>query len=130
MDKIVGIANCEEKAWISEACENLAIRIDVGMSKGCGDGFPEVLEICENSSVHLVELQGTGELYAMKAMEKSMMLNCNKIDDLIVKKLVLKYPILPNEAKPSISGITIPLLVPGLKDFILCGPWPWIKSSQ
>nr|POE68554.1 phototropin-2 [Quercus suber] len=29
-------------------------------------------------SVHLVELQGTGELYAMKAMEKSMMLNRNK----------------------------------------------------
>lgn len=30
-------------------------------------------------SVHLVELQGTGELYAMKAMEKSVMLNRNKV---------------------------------------------------
>ncbi|KAF8409847.1 hypothetical protein HHK36_002365 [Tetracentron sinense] len=29
-------------------------------------------------SVHLVELQGTGELYAMKAMDKSVMLNRNK----------------------------------------------------
>ncbi|CAL9023052.1 unnamed protein product [Prunus brigantina] len=36
---------------------------------GCGD----------TGSVHLVELQGTGELYAMKAMEKSIMLNRNKV---------------------------------------------------
>lgn len=30
-------------------------------------------------SVHLVELKGTGELFAMKAMEKSIMLNRNKV---------------------------------------------------
>ncbi|KAK9112312.1 hypothetical protein Scep_019831 [Stephania cephalantha] len=35
---------------------------------GCGD----------TGSVHLVELQGTGELYAMKAMDKSVMMNRNK----------------------------------------------------
>ncbi|KAF8406774.1 hypothetical protein HHK36_008866 [Tetracentron sinense] len=35
---------------------------------GCGD----------TGSVHLVELQGTGELYAMKSMDKSVMLNRNK----------------------------------------------------
>ncbi|KAK3007786.1 hypothetical protein RJ639_014163, partial [Escallonia herrerae] len=35
---------------------------------GCGD----------TGSVHLVELKGTGELYAMKAMDKSVMLNRNK----------------------------------------------------
>ncbi|XWS39647.1 hypothetical protein CRYUN_Cryun18bG0072900 [Craigia yunnanensis] len=35
---------------------------------GCGD----------TGSVHLVELKGTGELFAMKAMEKSVMLNRNK----------------------------------------------------
>ncbi|XP_020535673.1 phototropin-2 isoform X2 [Jatropha curcas] len=35
---------------------------------GCGD----------TGSVHLVELKGTSQLYAMKAMEKSMMLNRNK----------------------------------------------------
>lgn len=33
------------------------------------------------NSVHLVELKGTGELYAMKAMEKAMMLNRNKVYD-------------------------------------------------
>lgn len=32
-----------------------------------------------HSSVHLVELQGTGELYAMKAMDKSVMLTRNKV---------------------------------------------------
>ncbi|CAK9152217.1 unnamed protein product [Ilex paraguariensis] len=36
---------------------------------GCGD----------TGSVHLVELKGTGELYAMKAMDKSMILNRNKV---------------------------------------------------
>lgn len=30
-------------------------------------------------SVHLVELQGTKELFAMKAMDKSVMLNRNKV---------------------------------------------------
>ena len=30
-------------------------------------------------SVHLVELIGTGQLFAMKAMDKSMMLNRNKV---------------------------------------------------
>ncbi|CAD6343625.1 unnamed protein product, partial [Miscanthus lutarioriparius] len=35
---------------------------------GCGD----------TGSVHLVELQGSGELFAMKAMDKSVMLNRNK----------------------------------------------------
>nr|AML76390.1 putative LOV domain-containing protein [Muntingia calabura] len=36
---------------------------------GCGD----------TGSVHLVELKDSGELYAMKAMEKSVMLNRNKV---------------------------------------------------
>lgn len=30
-------------------------------------------------SVHLVELKGTGDLFAMKAMDKSIMLNRNKV---------------------------------------------------
>lgn len=30
-------------------------------------------------SVHLVELKGTGQLYAMKAMDKSIMMNRNKV---------------------------------------------------
>lgn len=47
-------------------------------------------------SVHLVELQGTGELYAMKAMEKSAMLNRNKV--WICKRFLLtSHQLLKNE---------------------------------
>lgn len=39
-----------QEMGINGACDNQAVRIDVGMSKGCGDGLPEVLEILRNSS--------------------------------------------------------------------------------
>lgn len=42
-------------------------------------------------SVHLVELRGTGELYAMKAMEKSVMLNRNKV--WICKRVISLLPL-------------------------------------
>lgn len=34
-----------QKQGINAVCENRAIRIDVGLSKGCSNGLPEVLEI-------------------------------------------------------------------------------------
>ncbi|KAJ6403278.1 hypothetical protein OIU84_015235 [Salix udensis] len=55
---------------------------------GCGD----------TGSVHLVELQGAGELYAMKAMEKSMMLNRNKVHRACIEREIishLDHPFLP-----------------------------------
>uniref|UniRef100_A0A126WXU9 non-specific serine/threonine protein kinase n=1 Tax=Austrobaileya scandens TaxID=13351 RepID=A0A126WXU9_9MAGN len=55
---------------------------------GCGD----------TGSVHLVELQGTGELYAMKAMDKSMMLNRNKVHRACIEREIvslLDHPFLP-----------------------------------
>lgn len=55
---------------------------------GCGD----------TGSVHLVELQGSGELYAMKAMEKSVMLNRNKVHRACVEREImslLDHPFLP-----------------------------------
>nr|AML79564.1 putative LOV domain-containing protein [Chrysobalanus icaco] len=55
---------------------------------GCGD----------TGSVHLVELQGTGELFAMKAMEKSVMLNRNKVHRACVEREIislLDHPFLP-----------------------------------
>ncbi|XP_058073309.1 phototropin-2-like isoform X2 [Magnolia sinica] len=55
---------------------------------GCGD----------TGSVHLVELQGTGELYAMKAMDKSVMLNRNKVHRACVEREIislLDHPFLP-----------------------------------
>uniref|UniRef100_A0A2N9H4C8 Calcineurin-like phosphoesterase domain-containing protein n=1 Tax=Fagus sylvatica TaxID=28930 RepID=A0A2N9H4C8_FAGSY len=39
---------------INGVCDNRAIRIDVGMSKGCGNGLPEVLEISENSGLRIL----------------------------------------------------------------------------
>ncbi|XP_058094287.1 shewanella-like protein phosphatase 2 [Magnolia sinica] len=38
-----------QETGINGVCQNQAIRIDVGMSRGCGDGLPEVLEIDGNS---------------------------------------------------------------------------------
>ncbi|KAM7255775.1 hypothetical protein ACFE04_011516 [Oxalis oulophora] len=55
---------------------------------GCGD----------TGSVHLVQLKGTGELYAMKAMEKSMMLNRNKVHRACIEREIisqLDHPFLP-----------------------------------
>ncbi|XP_034892810.1 phototropin-2 isoform X4 [Populus alba] len=55
---------------------------------GCGD----------TGSVHLVELQGAGELYAMKAIEKSMMLNPNKVHRACIEREIishLDHPFLP-----------------------------------
>nr|AML77282.1 putative LOV domain-containing protein [Gelsemium sempervirens] len=55
---------------------------------GCGD----------TGSVHLVELKGTGQLYAMKAMDKSIMLNRNKVHRACVEREIislLDHPFLP-----------------------------------
>ncbi|KAL8154838.1 hypothetical protein AgCh_000258 [Apium graveolens] len=55
---------------------------------GCGD----------TGSVHLVELKGTGELFAMKAMEKTIMLNRNKVHRACIEREIislLDHPFLP-----------------------------------
>nr|AML77459.1 putative LOV domain-containing protein [Menyanthes trifoliata] len=55
---------------------------------GCGD----------TGSVHLVELKGTGELYAMKAMDKSVMLNRNKVHRACIEREIislLDHPFVP-----------------------------------
>ncbi|XP_073118322.1 phototropin-2 isoform X6 [Elaeis guineensis] len=55
---------------------------------GCGD----------TGSVHMVELQGTGELFAMKAMEKSVMLKRNKVHRACIEREIyslLDHPFLP-----------------------------------
>uniref|UniRef100_A0A1J3GQS0 non-specific serine/threonine protein kinase n=1 Tax=Noccaea caerulescens TaxID=107243 RepID=A0A1J3GQS0_NOCCA len=52
----------------------------------------------DTGSVHLVELKGTGELYAMKAMEKTMMLNRNKAHRACIEREIislLDHPFLP-----------------------------------
>ena len=39
---------------INGVCDNRAIRIDVGMSRGCGGGLPEVLEISGDSGLRIL----------------------------------------------------------------------------
>ncbi|XP_057499608.1 shewanella-like protein phosphatase 2 [Actinidia eriantha] len=43
-----------QESGINGVCENRAIRIDVGMSEGCGNGLPEVLEIRRNSELRVL----------------------------------------------------------------------------
>ncbi|XP_051113625.1 shewanella-like protein phosphatase 2 [Andrographis paniculata] len=43
-----------QQEGINAVCANRAIRIDVGMSKECGNKFPEVLEINENSELRVL----------------------------------------------------------------------------
>ncbi|KVI08140.1 Metallophosphoesterase domain-containing protein [Cynara cardunculus var. scolymus] len=43
-----------QRGGINGACNNRAIRIDVGMSQGCINGLPEVLEISEDSGLRIL----------------------------------------------------------------------------
>nr|AML78754.1 putative LOV domain-containing protein [Aphanopetalum resinosum] len=52
----------------------------------------------DTGSVHLVELCGTGQYYAMKAMDKNMMLNRNKVHRACAERVILDlldHPFLP-----------------------------------
>ncbi|KAF5180584.1 Phototropin-2 [Thalictrum thalictroides] len=52
----------------------------------------------DTGSVYLVELKNTGELYAMKAMDKSVMLNRNKVHRACIEREIislLDHPFLP-----------------------------------
>ncbi|KAJ0702861.1 putative metallo-dependent phosphatase [Helianthus annuus] len=43
-----------QTSGINTVCVGKAVRIDVGMSKGCINGLPEVLEICGNSHLKIL----------------------------------------------------------------------------
>ncbi|GJU95594.1 shewanella-like protein phosphatase 2 [Tanacetum coccineum] len=43
-----------QESGINGICDNKAIRIDVGMSQGCINGLPEVLEITKNSGLRII----------------------------------------------------------------------------
>nr|AML77291.1 putative LOV domain-containing protein [Astragalus membranaceus] len=52
----------------------------------------------DTGSVHLVELEGTGQLFAMKAMDKGVMLNRNKVHRACTEREILDmldHPFLP-----------------------------------
>ena len=55
---------------------------------GCGD----------TGSVHLVELRGTGQVFAMKAMDKAVMMDRNKVHRACTERQILDlvdHPFLP-----------------------------------
>ncbi|XP_074275547.1 phototropin-2 isoform X2 [Silene latifolia] len=75
-------------------------KITASGEKICLDHFKPIrpLGCGDTGSVHLVELKGTGELFAMKAMEKSVMLNRNKVHRACIEREVIAYldhPFLP-----------------------------------
>jgi hypothetical protein len=55
-----------QEAGINAACAGRVLRVDVGLSKGCGDGAPEVLEITKDEKVRRVQ-----EAAAIKAALKA-----------------------------------------------------------
>ncbi|KAK4750339.1 hypothetical protein SAY87_027788 [Trapa incisa] len=65
-----------QKSGINGVCSNKAIRIDVGMSRGCTNGLPEVLEINKNSTIQILT---SNPLYLSK--EKPY-LDANRMDGL------------------------------------------------
>lgn len=43
-----------QREGINSVCDNQALRIDVGLSKGCGNGIPEVLEITGGKEIRIL----------------------------------------------------------------------------
>nr|AML78546.1 putative LOV domain-containing protein [Podocarpus coriaceus] len=86
---------------------------------GCGD----------TGSVHLVELRGTSELFAMKAMDKTVMLNRNKVHRACMERQIIEmmdHPFLPTlyasfETKTHVCLIT---------DFAPGGELFWLLDRQ
>ncbi|KAH0932014.1 hypothetical protein HID58_009131 [Brassica napus] len=93
----------ESASWkaIQKACIKNHITFDFSGGETVGlHHFKPVkpLGSGDTGSVHLVELKGTGELYAMKAMEKTMMLNRNKAHRARIEREIislLDHPFLP-----------------------------------
>ncbi|CAM8972485.1 unnamed protein product [Rhodiola kirilowii] len=80
-----------QEVGINGVCENKAIRIDVGMSKGCINGLPEVLEINKNSELRVLT---SNRLYQKR--DKSF-LEANQKDG--AGFLVMKHGPTPVEVK-------------------------------
>eukprot|EP00892_Ulva_mutabilis_P010785 jgi/Ulvmu1/8079/UM004_0316.1 len=48
-----------QAAGINGACDNQVLRVDVGMSRGCGGGMPQALEILDDQQVNRILEDGT-----------------------------------------------------------------------
>ena len=67
----VVVGHTIQSSGINSACGGKVYRIDVGLSKGCGDGAPEVLEILKDKEVRrLREAAGKAEARAQAGVNK------------------------------------------------------------
>jgi len=60
LDSITGVKRMvvghtiQQPVGLNAVCDNKVIRVDVGLSKGCGDGEPQVLEICGDKQLRVL----------------------------------------------------------------------------
>jgi hypothetical protein len=57
---------------VTGACDNRVIRVDVGMSAGCYDAQPEVIEIANDKEVKILSEDRKPELLSSSAKEGSV----------------------------------------------------------
>lgn len=58
----------QQPVGLNGACDNKVIRVDVGLSKGCGDGMAQVLEIREDKELRVLSSRLPPSLIADKAV--------------------------------------------------------------
>lgn len=58
-----------QEAGISSACNDRVFRIDVGLSAGCGNGQPEVLEILHDKEVRSLSETGLSKVFGAQPEE-------------------------------------------------------------
>jgi serine/threonine protein kinase len=89
---------------------------------GCGD----------TGSVHLVELRGTDQVYAMKAMDKTVMLDRNKVHRACAERQILDrldHPFLPT-LYASFQVRTTPLITPHVAVLIISSRWQKVLCAM
>mmetsp|Transcript_45138 Transcript_45138/g.143743 ORF Transcript_45138/g.143743 Transcript_45138/m.143743 type:complete len:146 (-) Transcript_45138:80-517(-) len=62
----------QQPGGISTACDNLVFRIDVGMSEGCGNWQPEVIEILDDRVVRRLRYSSPAVEVIQSAAESAM----------------------------------------------------------
>ena len=59
-----------QEAGINSACSDRVFRIDVGLSKGCGNGEPQVLEIIDDKEIRQLRENGPPKQYGHSELEQ------------------------------------------------------------
>jgi len=59
-----------QEAGINSACDDRVFRIDVGLSRGCGNGEPQVLEIVDDKEMRQLRENASPKLYGVIDKER------------------------------------------------------------